>query len=475
MGRQNERGLELTWHRPSKRWRKRIEGRDHWFGGGNGVSDRTSYRAALEKYRKFRDDREAAMDHLRHGITARPVMSATPVTLESLSAVYTAMVQMTRAMNPTALIAGIDVPYDPEVAWKYGVPVQLLTSVPPRQTDDQPADEPARTTKTSEVDRLLDQFVAEQKRRTELTIQNPDAIPPKQRLGGSALRCVITSIEQMRKHFHKARLTEFGDQTEQALASFRKSLDDAVGKGKLKGQTVNAYTKAVGPFFRWAWSNRLVAEQPRNLAAITRKYAKIGTAQPLSVEVIRKLWAAAAGDDRMRAWIAVGLNCGAYAMDLATLKPEHLTADGCIARYRHKTTVPMKHKLWPITLELIRKTRDDEIGLVWVRKKPKGTFPLVEEKAGGGGKYDGVGRLFDKVCKRADVRATWSQLRDTSAHYVENVANGDRTSNPELVSQFLGHSDPRMARFYLDQRPERLNRAMLDAAIDKLAEIYNLA
>lgn len=51
MSRKNERGWELTWHAPSRRWRKRFNGKDYWFGQGKGSSDRASYKAAVGRYR----------------------------------------------------------------------------------------------------------------------------------------------------------------------------------------------------------------------------------------------------------------------------------------------------------------------------------------------------------------------------------------------------------------------------------------
>lgn len=68
MARRNVRGLELTWHKPSKRWRKRIDGQDYWFGSGRGVSDRDGYRQARKKYRDYlTEDRYIA--RLRHKTT----------------------------------------------------------------------------------------------------------------------------------------------------------------------------------------------------------------------------------------------------------------------------------------------------------------------------------------------------------------------------------------------------------------------
>ncbi|MEM8738053.1 MAG: hypothetical protein AAGG38_06190 [Planctomycetota bacterium] len=66
MVRTNQRGLELSFHRASKRWRKRltVDGKptDMYFGRGTGVSDRKSYRAALTKYREWDAERQRQAD-----------------------------------------------------------------------------------------------------------------------------------------------------------------------------------------------------------------------------------------------------------------------------------------------------------------------------------------------------------------------------------------------------------------------------
>src|SRR4051812_2975926 len=57
MGRQNRRGLELSF-KPAKgtrgrgRWYKKFGGRAVYFGWGDGVSDRPGYQAAVDAYRR---------------------------------------------------------------------------------------------------------------------------------------------------------------------------------------------------------------------------------------------------------------------------------------------------------------------------------------------------------------------------------------------------------------------------------------
>jgi len=80
--------------------------------------------------------------------------------------------------------------------------------------------------------------------------------------------------------------------------------------------------KAVRPMMRMAWKRRMIAELPRVLDEVTRKPATETNAKPLGRKVIQALWAAA--DMRMRCFIALGLNCGFYSIDISTLEAGHL-------------------------------------------------------------------------------------------------------------------------------------------------------
>jgi hypothetical protein len=65
MGRQNSRGLELSF-KPAKggrgrgRWYKKFKGQAIYFGWGDGVTDRVGYRAALATYRQWLANGEVA-------------------------------------------------------------------------------------------------------------------------------------------------------------------------------------------------------------------------------------------------------------------------------------------------------------------------------------------------------------------------------------------------------------------------------
>ena len=48
----------LTWHGPTKRWKKQIDGVVHYFGYGKSQNDTKAYKIAEKKYLEFQDKRQ---------------------------------------------------------------------------------------------------------------------------------------------------------------------------------------------------------------------------------------------------------------------------------------------------------------------------------------------------------------------------------------------------------------------------------
>ena len=81
MGRQNQRGLELSF-KPAKgsrgrgRWYKKFGGRAVYFGWGDGVTDRASYQSALSAYRRHLADRTRDEQTARRSAANRKLQHA---------------------------------------------------------------------------------------------------------------------------------------------------------------------------------------------------------------------------------------------------------------------------------------------------------------------------------------------------------------------------------------------------------------
>lgn len=457
MARKNSRGLMLTFHKPTKRWCKVVGGKRLYFGTGGGVSDRKSYQSALTRYQEWQESRRA--DTKRNDdLTANRELSC--VMNQALNIVngqldkqgQFLLVQIFKSMSSFNEFVIED-----EEA---GVTTHLNKGKPNR-------------TVTESVPQLVDRYREELKRRYERTQESP-SIRRRERLGGSAFRNLNHSLDVMVEQFTASGLKDFRDvkATEAAVVAWRMSLEDAVAKGDIKGSTVGARTKAVNPFFKWAWKERHIEEVPRTLSELTSKYTPVSSAKPLDLDDVHRLWDAASGE--MKCWIALALNCGFYAIDIATLQSDHLVmGDKYIARLRNKTTIPTKHLLWPVTRRLLKRYRDGDQERLLSRKHG---LPLVVEKPETGQKYDGIANRFSRLTEKAGVKACFSQLRDTSAGLVEKFAVTSKGMiDTTLTSQFLGHADSRMAKFYLKQKPELMETTKLDRIMRKLNERYALS
>jgi len=441
MARRNERGLELSFHKHSGRWCKVIDGKREYFGYGRGVSDRDSYKGAVEKFRAMMEGRSARANNLADQQAADAVIhqlhraatedDPTPMTKDQLAALVKA------DYMPQAIAAVMNPEFAPEV---------------PIDTD---------------ITTLTDAYLAAQRIRRDITRSKPEALPRKQRLSTTSYRGLAYGVTSFRDYaVDQARITDLSDtvKVEKLLRGYRQNLEAKMVAGKLAPTTVNAKVVYLGPLFTWLWKARHIAELPRCLDEVMKKYSPKPSAKPLAITIVKKLWEKA--DGRSRAMIALGLNAGLYAMELATIKGEHI-ADGYLAKHRNKTGVPYRIKLWPVTQKLVEKYRDhhDPQELLWTTKKG---HPLVHE--GPKAKTDSVSQWFSKLAEEAGVEATWSQLRDTSATLIEKLAG----SNKAVTSQFLAHADPRTARFYVEQDPRELPTKELDAALDKLCKLYDL-
>jgi integrase len=440
MARHNERGLELSFHRASRRWLKIIDGKKVYFGSGKGISDRESYRDAIAKYRDYMDRLETVGEARANAQREADIMmksaedaDLTPDDLRHLVA--------TGAM-PEAVAILID----------------------PKATPPSPAG--------NDIPALVEAYLGVQRNRRDLTKSNPEALTRKQRLSTNSYRGIEYCVNSFRDYATgQARIATLTDpaQTERLLLGYRQHLESLMISGKISPSTVNAKIVYLSPLFSWWWKARQIAELPRCLDEISKKYAPRPSAKPLAVTAIKKLWKAA--DGRMKALIALGLNCAMYASEIASLKGKHLV-DGYVAKHRQKTGVPYKIKLWPITAKLIEEQRDHTGGndLLFCTKRGNA---LVHE--GPKCKTDAISQAFAKVVDAAGVEASWSQLRDTSATLLERIAtNGRGQVDKSLVSMLLGHADGRTARFYVDQDPRRLPTSKLDIALGKLAEMYDL-
>ncbi|MFA9479766.1 tyrosine-type recombinase/integrase [Phycisphaerales bacterium AB-hyl4] len=447
MARNNERGLELTFHKPSKRWRKRIGGKDHWFGFGKGVSDRKSYKAALERYRAFQEEQAQRRASLTLDLDELIDREDGP-------------------WNERAVQAIDAVQGDPDAAAKLAAFFQRgVTPAPSRNSS---------RNSLAAIETLVTDFLAVQKQRRDTTERHPERLGKKQRLSPKAHRFIKDTMTQFKDWcIDTARVKTLDDpqRTERLVLHYREHLTKLLADEDIAPSTLNNRLKYLPAFFRWAWENRRIVEQPRTLRQACQKLTVAPSAKPLTVRQVRRIWEAA--DGRLRAHISLALNAGLYDLELSDICGKHLSKrDGAsyLAKHRRKTGVPYKIKLWPLTVELIAKHRDSRGADELLFRTKKG-HPLAHFV--GDNKSSSLAQAFKKAAVAAAVdHASWSMLRDTVATDIEKIAR--RIGDRGITSQLLAHADDRTARFYVDQSPIELETSKLDAALDELAEHYDL-
>lgn len=205
-------------------------------------------------------------------------------------------------------------------------------------------------------------------------------------------------------------------------------------------------------FVEWMLSREYISRMP---PAITRQWTAVGTdeASPtyLTPKECRKLFKHA--DDRIKLAIALGLNCGYRQSDMRSLKRADIDLQaGTIKRQRHKTGKAQAHKLWPVTLQLLKdhlaKTQGDPFAQGWSNISKELTAYMLSQ-----------------VSQEPHQRSAKS-LRSTGAQELEKLLEGKQ---PRVVQQYLGHADKAIAKHYRDEdtRP-------LFEALDRLGQIFAL-
>jgi integrase len=155
--------------------------------------------------------------------------------------------------------------------------------------------------------------------------------------------------------------------------------------------------------------------------------------------VIQRLFDASS--QRTKLYIAIALNCGWTAADIATLTHDMLDwKTGILSRERNKTGVPTSFRLWEITLSLLgAEMTPQSDGLMLLGQNGR---PLIHQKILPDGKpmaqTSAIRLGFDRVRRKTGlVKAPgFKAFRKTSAQLIEQHF----TTEPHLVDQFLGHA-----------------------------------
>lgn len=230
-------------------------------------------------------------------------------------------------------------------------------------------------------------------------------------------------------------------------------------RGGLAPRTVNNHISAVKAMYHWAVENEIIDIAP-NLKAI-KKISGPKTERPtFTSEQIRKLLEHA--NDKIKAMIWLGLNCGFGCTDCSELRWEHLDFKNNRVDFpRTKTGIERNLPLWEETIKSLRviprinervfNTRGGRKYVRVTQKRAKdGTVKLTN--------YDGISSEFSKLLKKARVKTKkgvgFYALRRTAATLTA------RSGDPFAVQRLLGHADLKMATTYVQNISEQTDRAI---------------
>ena len=482
MARRNSRGLEMSFKRAKGakhgRWCKSIKdpytgiAKTHYFGYGKGVTDKESYKAALEKLRVFEQEMAVRRAQVDYRIAYK-----TPGSFKTIPGQNMINVREWGDVYPVREFAALfDAQAGKQGAYKefiegtlsarlrelYGEHKRLKKLFPDISFPMLENIETKEEIKSdSTVSDMVDVFMARQKER--------HIIGKGEDLEGEGISDGRYSANvAYTKKFKSVVGGYVWDGTEKTatniLTDWRKQCIEWLGNKDITDNTFNSCMAIAKQFILYMKSEKRLDVVP-NIKKLCKKIEVTSKAKAIPIETIRQLWASAT--DEEKAYMALGLNAGFKNSDVGQLEQGEVR-DGYLVWVRGKTektaNVTTTTRLWALTKELLEKTSNgkdfvfvDESGLPLVR---------FDENLN---RKDDVASAWKRLCKRAGVEGfTFENLRDTSATYLE----GNGFSH--LTTKFLAHKEKAMKKYYIDKSVNVVLDRSLDDAVGYLENLYGL-
>jgi len=241
-------------------------------------------------------------------------------------------------------------------------------------------------------------------------------------------------------------------------------------KSPSRGKKTSLYTSReilflVKAIFNWAYELHICDQLPRNLRTFTAVQLPRPKIKTFTVEEVQGLWGAA--DTRLRCFMTLALNCGYGAKDISDLKISEIDWNaGFIDRDRSKTGIRQRHKLWPVTLDLLTKLKPKKPGPDGRMFQTSEGLPLVHDDfvEAVRKKSDAVKCLFWRAQRKTGINGGrgFYSLRKTAATEIEKI-------NPLVTEMFLAHTEKGQKRHYAER-----TYTMLDTALEELQQVFAL-
>jgi integrase len=503
------RAQNLTWQpgagNRQGRWRKKYKGKNYYFDGGRGKSDRDAYGAAVAAWeqekvgidatapRQFQLEHEALIAEWEQVVAwstrygEREMATTAHEKVEALRKRLTTPV-LSRVPDEDTL----DGQLDPIVR----IDLSQIVSNPPDWTKETFAlATPLKLNrkKLAEIglsidgsDRRIQQEIwqdrlAVQARGAAATADSLEGYV-KQFLAQGQRKVDASKVSASHRYSQGIHLQHFSDLTGKltavreldgkALLRYHDALLDLIGKGELSSVNAHHYMATVKQFVRWLWQIEAIPTLPRVLdvkckqLVITKPAPRIVVFDKTEIKALL-----AAATPRTKLYMLLMLNCGMTQKDVADLLHEEINwQEGRVVRRRSKTSdcpnVPVvDYLLWPETLRLLKQERtSDSQGRVLLNSNGS---VLWEEKFADGkyAKIDNVKSAFDRLRKLQKISKPLKALKKTSASLLR-----DHAQFTGLRGLFLGHAPGNISDKHYAQIPQNL----LDQAITWLGSEYGL-
>ncbi len=457
------RKLELSWDKTRKRWKKVYRGKQYYFPFGESKADMIGYEAALEEWHRRKAQinlaAETSKPHRKEYERAIKVRQDIASWCRANGKPEEAQILTGEA---DGLLRRFNLPNPPGVAPFEADPFCSLIK---REIGDSPVNDPTRW---HVLEAIWKERLSNLHSQTELDKTLGANIDTYLKLKGAKANIGELSAGYIATlHAHLGRFVgQFGRSfpmeaiTSKTLVDFHSELTTLIAEKKIKKTYANHCMVSVRGFARWAWGLDL-CNLPRNVDSRELSFdvgpQKIRT---FSVEQIKKLLSDAT--ERTRLYILLALNCGMTQADIGDLRHEEFDGKaGRIVRKRSKTkdheNVPtVNYRLWPSTLELLKKYRSADPERVLVNRYGG---PLKAETVQDGkfNKRDAISNAFLRLCETAGIDdLTFKHLRKSGA---STLRKHREYKSYDWI--YLGHSPRSIAeRHYSEESQELFDEAI---------------
>lgn len=257
---------------------------------------------------------------------------------------------------------------------------------------------------------------------------------------------------------------------ESAWRNFAMFCRGKVGEQVWSSDYANGIMRVSRSFVRSLWESGLI-DLPKNLTSHALSI-KVKAKKKVFFEPgeLKRQIESASTISQLQLHLLLMANCGFYQSDIAELKQIEVDWNlGIITRKRSKTddreeTPTVRWKLWPVTLDVLKKHRSGHPELVLLTNRGK---PWVEKflRQGDGkmSKTDKIASNYRRLVEKTGIKKPMKSIRKTSANLLESNKDHAR-----FAGYFLGHA----AASIKDRHYTDVSDHLFFAALDWLREQY---